>query len=239
MLSRIRQNVMQIRALLTPIAGFFASSYGKLAAVSLVVVLSATLGLLVASHEPSTHTKQSVNVSATEIKEANIPKVDATSNAIPEPSPSERIATGPQLQPKGSVSGPEPAHEAPPYITAQTSIENTTQQLSPTCDFTVVVTASALYHSGQSPYASHTVNFALALQASDGSANFSQMFSYTFAPGETKQFRLSGSFNKPLTESTYQVKPSSTMTLGSGSATLGPNPTFGAVGICGPRSPAP
>src|SRR6185369_1740882 len=135
----ILSSMTRIRKLPTTIAKLFAGKYGKLTAVGLVITLSVIVGLLVTSHAPSSHTKQSNNLSTTEAKSTSTPKLDAT-DPIAESSSSQRVATGPQLQPKGSVSGPEPAHVSPPFITAHTFIEDTTQPLSPTCDFTAVIT---------------------------------------------------------------------------------------------------
>lgn len=222
----------------TIIAKIFERKPSRLGIAGLAIVLLTITGLLTWSpkHTPN-RAEQPVGAAGTaEARLPEEPKTAVANNASPEPA----SIAAPQARP--SVTAPArtaPPKTAPPFITANTVIQDTTRVDSPTCDFTVVLTASALYHEGQSPYASHTIGFTLSLQASDGSANFSQTFSHTFAPGETKQFQLTRSFKKPITEYTYQVKASGTMTVNSGSASLGPNINHSVTGSCGPRSPAP
>ncbi len=189
--------------------------------------------------KPSTPAqKQITPASTTKVKTPSAPEPAPSTDPMPETSGLAQGYTAPVQSSNGAASTASP-QTSPPFISASTHIEDTTQITSQTCDFTAVMTASALYHNGQVPYAGHTISFTLSLRASDNSANISQTYSYSFAPGETKEFRLNGSFKRPLDGTSYRVTASGVMTVSSGSASLGPNSAYNVVGNCSSYAPLP
>lgn len=213
---------------------------GIFGSLSCLVLVSVALVVALQPNKPKVTHNPPGQVTTNKIKATVTQPLKTNENESAAAVPDETVATSLPQQGISNASNTSASPKtSPAFISASTHIEEGSQPTSQTCNFTAVMTASALYHSGEVAYANHVISFTLSLRASDNSASFSQTYSYTFGPGETKEFRLSGSFKKPLDSTTYTVSASGMMALSSGSASLGPNTTYNAVASCGAYSPLP
>jgi hypothetical protein len=217
-----------------------ANRIAQLMTLGTLLLILAACGFIIRSQDrtatyTTTPAKPTVTANRVTDNVAEATHTDSTPQPNSTTTPQETTSK-PQVLSAAKTTTPQ---TSPPFITATIQLQDTTQSSAQTCDFTAIMTASVMYHAGQFPYTNHVVSFTLNLLATDSSASFSQTFSHTFAPGESKQFAFSHSFAKPTSEYTYQVKANGTMAISSGSATLGPVTTLNPSGTCGPRSPGP